>query len=1098
MTYNTNIVIVHLGDPFENPHEERFLNKLRRDLIARGVPANIIANVVAPGRNQRQIDFLVLTKFRLVHVELKALSATAPTVGKANGPWVQHLVGGGTHEIRPNPYRQAHEGTYALSDAAGRLIHAGQAASVDGPFYKRIDTVVCIDPSIPAGSRLDAYVHVEAIGYEQLLERLTQPGPRPPWNEGDWEAFCRQLGVYREEEDSPTAVRRRSAAEALDDYARRFDSTISSGLHPLVEIGVASGPTSLQALAALESGQSVTLCGLSGTGKTHTARHLASELSRRGALVLWLRANEYEKGRFGPLLGKAAAPYSSHAPTTLAARCATVGRRLVIVVDGLNECPENLRSGFLEQLSSFTLRYPASLLVTTTDTDGLAPDLIETVAAFRVPLDAERTALLESYGASNLDHVSSAFNTAFELSVAAQCHADLAAGATVADLYDAYLRQLCPSEVHRSGLRAVATALNSGLRTSMRTSDAIRLLGSRSGANLDPAIADAVLASKVLSSEQGRIRFTHEQLGRFLAAEHLVLSAPSTDELAASLLEPGHRDLAPLALGVDHDPARRAELLRALADPALYLDALNGFFGAESVEDTRAAISGALAEAAFTTTVDNATFEPIDDYFGRWHMNTPWTPAQVALLRCAGLALRLGQFVPEVTSLLDRTDVVVAATARHRRAQGINNPLTAVISSTYVAGGEPSRSLAATLVIQAEARMPTSAGRDPSPFPIEHLLADAGPQSWGRLYVACEAADHRVHAHQELIVDLLRRAWEAGSYHLRLHALQMATRNGRGLDPATADEIAETLHGFRTHHPFLQSSIVEALAACGRVVSDVTESDIAAEVEGVLSDPFHSDKRQLAAQLVGLMFEDEDLVGPVWRVIDALPARQRALLMAIAASVSGWMFRGWALRQSIKHVDANDSVLWFVQLTVLRMAAVPPARNGFMMQEEVEVHIVGVRGLARLSGETPPQPASNDERDRAWGCVDQLLAGLEGVDVGATAIWSELLNDHAAAGVQVLWELRFGGILEDDLSAHAELIATYPGEVRRLLEWGLTHRDSLSEPATRSMSDLEGYIVGTLGQVGDAGTARLLESLRSDNDLAESVVTALRYLHARQ
>jgi hypothetical protein len=125
----------------------------------------------------------------------------------------------------------------------------------------------------------------------------------------------RHLSVYREEESSPTAVRHRHADEAVAEYAHRFAEGISAGLHELVPVAFASSlPSAVDIVTAVQGGNSVVLSGRSGSGKSHTALHVGVEMSHRHALVFWLRADEYDKGRFGALLAKSAAPYSTRRP----------------------------------------------------------------------------------------------------------------------------------------------------------------------------------------------------------------------------------------------------------------------------------------------------------------------------------------------------------------------------------------------------------------------------------------------------------------------------------------------------------------------------------------------------------------------------------------------------------------------------------------------------------------------------------------------------------------------------------------------------------------------------------------------------------------
>jgi Nuclease-related domain len=82
----TQTVQVFLGDPIEDDDERRVLNRLRADLSRRGMSARIYANFVATGKQQRQVDLLVVTADRCVQAEVKNLALDLPLVGSANGP----------------------------------------------------------------------------------------------------------------------------------------------------------------------------------------------------------------------------------------------------------------------------------------------------------------------------------------------------------------------------------------------------------------------------------------------------------------------------------------------------------------------------------------------------------------------------------------------------------------------------------------------------------------------------------------------------------------------------------------------------------------------------------------------------------------------------------------------------------------------------------------------------------------------------------------------------------------------------------------------------------------------------------------------------
>jgi hypothetical protein len=1104
MEHTISNVTCYIGDPIENPQEVRFLRKLERDLAAQGLSAYVFANFYAGRPGNRQVDFLIFTAERLTYVELKSFDVTRPIIGGANGRWLQQGPGDAERSLDSNPYQQARSGTFAVSDSMKAFAMSGAAPDADR-FYRHIDTVVCFDPVIPNRSELQVGDYVSYLGYEDLIARLNQRGRRPPWSDAQWEAFAAYLGVYREDAESGSNGDQRMSTSVLEEYRWRFRAAQSLELPAHVPTTMHAGDVELsvsQLVSFVAEGRLLSVVGGHGAGKSHLARHLAIALSDAGMVVLWLRAGEYAQGQFGRLLSKSAASFSPENFSNLLEHATRAAVDVAVVLDGVNECPQQLRSELVDQLAGLRLRTPGGAIITSLEGAPVPESMAAIGVVLGDPTPDERRRILESYGMTCPDLVSEAFRTPYELSIAASCHAELGDATTQVDLFDAYVRKLARSEVVRAGLRAIAAVMDAELRTSLRVLDVALALGSHSGLELPPERVDEIMANDLLVSSQGRVQFRHELLGRFLAAEDCVLRSSTGQALGAALRTEQHRDLHHYALIIERDVVRRADALAELADARLYLAAATGVLGSAAAFQASAAICGVLADATFATNPESASFVPNDWPGGEWATKQSWSANELALLTAAGLALAKGLFVDEVCSLIDATDELFLGQVVNMQNAGSTTTISPVFAATYTQFASLSVNRLGASVVSYACETDWLRDHNSRVPVVRRFLQGGTSRPWGRLYLALHLFDAGSSDDRAVLPELLLRAWKIGGYHLRLDALDVAIKAAWMKSSAERQAVASVLSEFETENVFLSSMLVEALAAYDLIVPMATVASLTHEIAEFLTRPDDPDTWKAAARFVDLQFDNEAVLGPYYETIHSLSESDRRELLIAAARSGEGVWASWTLERLADEAPSGEPALDERLRSVFAGPASRIEATGPMIQDNIAVHLAGLRGWARLSSGAPPYQEEGDADERAWRLVDRLVLDLErqrGIE-DVNEVWRELLGPLAAAAVDVMFRLSWAQTLRpDDPTVQQRLIERFPSEMRALMEWGVVNRGRLTShfPAGAGHSRAN-CILRILGQVGNEATVALLRPYLIEPKIATDVVAAIRAINAHR
>ncbi len=1096
MTKKYTQVAVFYGEQPAHAHERRAINVVRDELARRNIAATLLVNFTVVANGGRQIDLVIVTDERCLIAELKCLDSGLPLIATPNGPWRQVLPDGSNRPMDRNFYDQAIQQTYGLSDTMADLAAKGV---VPGPlrdkFFMHIDTFVCVDPRIPAGSTTPRYRNVSVVGLDELVDRVARPGPSlAHWTAEHWGEVIRRLGLYAEGEDDPAALRRRADVAAIQDYRRRFREFTAAGLAPLIPATARVGgqPATIDAptLAAELTPQRgrLLLAGASGDGKTHLAKHAALALTDNGHTVLWVAADDYEKGRLSRSLARAVGPFSTEKADALLAKAAETGTGITVIIDALEKCAH--REELLKQLHALQQQHPASVLVTTADPAGTEPLAATTRIDLAAPTSGERTRLATIYGTSDGVAESGQYSTRYAITLAAQVITDLGAGASTAAVLDSYIRRRTQNETVRTGLRCLAAAMDDGVRTALPISEAMLTLRRCAPLAITPSAIDDTLASQLVAIHQARLRFDHEQLGRFLAAEHLVLSAPDGAALAQLLDQPAHHDLQDYALLLESDAGRRYEAIRHLADWHLIADAARGRFGDDTAKQARADITALLVQV--TATAPESTFA-VDNrdsawFAGTWQSTHQWTPTEHVLLTAAGHCVRSGLFHHEIAALMDATDIAVCAAITALRTTADTSPITTVIGATFAPFSRGADDAAASIVAHA-AHLARVFNDDPADTPTATEMWKPNPRCYGRLYMAALLSHPVRHPDDaDNLPELVATGLSMGGYHLRLMLLEAAQYGCTSLEGAARQRMIEVLHGY---DPLpgdwgTSTTLIEALAAYDEITPLNTLEGIQASIAEALRDVDDPDHQTVARSIVSNMFDDERVLGPFSEAVDALPDDQRLTLYAMSVLAPGLsVSNDYAMRHLADNVASGDGI---IARALAHGAAAVPAKTG-LVQEEVAAHLHGLRGWAKISITLPPATTDADPTDPlaiVWRLVDELLLSLLRGDIDperADQIWQQLITELPIAATGVLADidsaLRAANKAASasgraQFTPHQLLLAGCPDHIRRLLEWALTHRDEFGPAHQHGPRSAGSYIVRTLGAVGTAETADLL------------------------
>lgn len=927
----------------------------------------------------------------------------------------------------------------------------------------------------------------------------------------------------------------RTGEDAVDEYAAHFSDTYGAGLEALVSTTVQTkeGPIeSAQLLDLLSMDIHYLVVGKSGTGKTHLAKHMALQAIRKSVLPIFLRACDY-RGELSVLLDKSVA--HSHPGTALdLLNSATQARRqVVLIVDGFNECAERLKAGLIQDLQAFYLRWLIPISITSQASIALPSVISGDKLEMKALSDAEKRAVFISYskGAILEEDVArfcEAFQTSYEISLAAQCVEEIRDAPTRTRLFLAYVQRHCaltenPAVTYRI-LCEVAETMSKQLVGSLSVDDVMQVgeqVAEHEKASV--TVLDELFRNGLLEVGQGYCAFRHELLGRFFQALAFVRTNEPSDMLASELTKPRYRHLAEFVISLQSDANKVRSCLRELEGPtliAVIADCLRGHTGTLARElvfkDVRDLFNAGHQELESTELSLELTCRDSGFTFSTLEVKgvADWTKYDRALMVAIGLVLSDGLFFDETVDLIRQTDLICkdkAAATLNTKSANADDFESDLFASLYAFTYDDNRHVfPASVITNAFSQDYHCRRRASLTDKVRTLCRQLDRETPGVLGLICLSLRHWLLDSDEdiapLLPALLRACWDTKIYHLRLEVLNLVTDFGRSLHEPIKGDLEKTISSLDWEgNPLLSTLLIEALAAFGWVEPITTSGEIIDQFCQILEEPDSEVAQQQAYNAVSNLFE-EIYDNLYWEAIKSLSVSDQVKLLTMAslgAPPYGMVTPSWILKELIRLDDPGSSrgfQRWATEID-------PDTPS---TQEAAKCYFLGVMGCARFLA-SPPLLKTPDTPDHlAWMLYGEIIfwtckPGLDEAEIHTRCAepWKRLQHEIPLSAVDPMMHLNRISAFDAIQERHPvqDLFDRFREPIREILEGALDSRDSLATIFSRGTSRISkqhpAFIIATLGNVGDSSTIGLLEAFLDSPDLGPVAVEAVRKLKAR-
>jgi hypothetical protein len=1085
----------------------------------------------------RQFDYVVVLENYTASVELK--SVRGAIFGGQNGDWsIEDFTGTKRIYAGFNPWRQAHEQALALSDEMKRYQSLNQRvpAALGAAFYREFDAIACIYPRIESGSQFNVTAFkARVLGLDDVLSAIQAGSKRRSWSIGDWQDFAtKYLKLSQVSLDEAIDKRVYEAHRTIGDFRHNVSSFYRTSLPALVESG-SDGVRGANLIEVLSQPVHQVLIGPSGSTKSFHLRHLIVALSEGGSeAAIPLGVRTYDGSDLSSHLQRAISAFTQRPIKPLLDDLAAASVTPVLVIDGLNECPEAHRPTLIEKLQAFALQFDARIILSDQASVNLPPTISCRETQIGLPEQREKVQIFAYYAGEPptdaLAYKSQSFTNAFDLRLAGLCYSRGASPQSRWDLYSRYIRDTL------EGLEVVGAAFLRSIAAEMREELVFAIQRDRFESLAEKffhqeatplASLQKLLTSRLLVTGDDYVSFEHELLFDYFRAGEIIRNAPSTEILASEFDRPRNKQLLEFVLGYSRNTDEIARLLNDADDVTTLGLALRGNCGPVA-EDVIRKQCLTLLEAGLRELSDiTVQCKTSVDEEGRKRLN--WLDidgsdrrSKREVLLCAVIVENLddNEIRDGVLRLIHAMDTTFLDTVCSAADTAGIRTKRAMDEAVWRFGGL-SQYTGDNLVgsgILSSIRYSRMMSNSMSTLPILPFLVEAANSTERNHFAMFSALIELQHGGHDIEVGELRkfaeRGWKTGLGWIRTESVRLLSSLHRQAHSTADEEVAEIrtlLQSFETNNILVNAEILEALAAYDgydrpvptesafqEMIELIEASDEPTVDQKATADVFTTTwaqyRRDAADSCLGKIFEGV-FQNAYYEAFEMLNDAQRKSILELAAMAQRYGFNaGWILGELLPLSDTSTTPVFLRYITEMDAKTSVP-------QETVGAFLLAVRGFARFHGNPPAIPEAATGDKRAWGVIASILFfWLQGDEdrEEIKAGWETINSEFMLCIPDILY--RIGESQWHQREEPIRLEKVFPDFLRPILESCLqrpTEFTSLFNYGGSRDNSVVKKVIHTLEEIGGRESIAALNTLSEHAVYGRDAVRAIQAIRRR-